>query len=327
MTLLADNLRSYTIDHADPAQTAACVARVAAANALEFELDALGTLRARSAARNASFSAEAAVTGVRVQEYDPGNGRAVCMYRPDGGTALSDMALVYFHGGGFVTGSLAAVDYQCRMLCREAGITVASFAYALAPEHPFPAAIEDALGAIAWIRERLRGHDGRTPRIIVAGDSAGGNLAAVASQSLARFPLYNVVGQVLVYPVLDLHNESWSYVEHATTPTLTAERMRWYASQYVRSGSRTDPRMSPLLSADLTGVAPALIISAEIDPLVGEAEAYASALSRRAIDVERHTFSGLYHGFWNWGVHHDAVQHACGIVVDWLRRIAARESG
>jgi acetyl esterase len=203
---------------------------------------------------------------------------------------------------------------------------VASFTYALAPEAPFPRAIEDALAAIAWAREQLGSGRNRPPRIVVGGDSAGGNLAAVTSQSLARFPLHNVAGQLLIYPVLDLHNESKSYTTHATTPTLTAERMRWYAGRYAGSATRTDPRISPLLTCDLNDVAPALIISAAIDPLLGEGEAYADKLRQSGIEVEHHVFCGLYHGFWNWGACHDAAGQASGIAVDWLKRIGGRDN-
>jgi acetyl esterase len=327
MTTLSEKPVCHYVEHTQPAQTADCLERVGAANALQFALDTVGTLRARAAARQASFVGRP-VAGVDVRDAQWGTSgqvKAARIYSPDRDATASDLALVWFHGGGFVSGSLDAVDYQCRLLCKGARIAVASFAYALAPEAPFPRAIEDALAAIAWAREQFSGERGRPPRIVVGGDSAGGNLAAVASQSLARFPLHNVAGQLLIYPVLDLHNESWSYATHATTPTLTAERMRWYGVQYAGSTARTDPRISPLVTSDLKGVAPALIISAEIDPLLGESETYADKLRQSGIEVERHVFRGLYHGFWNWGACHDAAGQASGIATNWLKRIGGCE--
>jgi acetyl esterase len=327
VTGLAQSSACRYVEHTRPEQTADCLARVAAANALEFDLDLVGTLRARSAARQATFVSPP-VTGVEVRDAQwdaTGEVRTARIYRPDR-DAAGDLALVWFHGGGFVSGSLDAVDYQCRRLCKGASIVVVSFTYALAPEAPFPRAIEDALAAIAWAREQLASGRGRPPRIVVGGDSAGGNLAAVASQSLARFPLHNVVGQLLIYPVLDLHNESKSYATYATTPTLTADRMRWYADQYAGNVTRTDPRISPLLTCDLKGVAPVLIISAEIDPLLEEGEAYVGKLRQSGIEVEHHVFRGLYHGFWNWGTCHEATAQASGIAVDWLKRIGGRDN-
>lgn len=328
MTVLSEQPASHFVEDTHAAQTAACLERVAASNALQFDLDPVGTLRARAVARQASFST-APIGGVEVTTVQwESSGRALSAraYRPETHAPDRNPAVFFFHGGGFVSGSLDAVDRQCRVLCRGCGVAVISFAYSLAPEHPFPAAIEDALGAITWGREHLAALRGSPPPVVVAGDSAGGNLAAVAAQCLARFPLHNVIGQLLIYPVLDLHNESWSYAAHAVTPTLTSERMRWYASQYADRASRTDVRVSPSLTLNLANVAPALIISAEIDPLLGEAQAYASALRQRGIGVEHHVFRGLCHGFWNWGEHHDAVAHASSIAINWLKQIGAGRS-
>jgi acetyl esterase len=277
-------------------------------------------LRARSAARQASFKTKP-VSGVLAEnlQWKKSEGDLFArIYHPEVSKPDHTLAMFYFHGGGFVSGGLNAVDHQCRLICKAAGISVISFAYSLAPENPFPAAIEDAIAAIAWGRDHLAGKYGLPPRIVVAGDSAGANLAAVAAQSLARYSLRNVIGQFLVYPVLDLKNESWSYAEHSVTPTLTAERMRWYANLYATKTGRSDLRISPGLTSDLTGVAPALIISAEIDPLLGEAQDYANTLRQQGIAVEHYVFRGLYHGFWNWGEHHTAVQHAACIAVGWL---------
>ena len=321
MTSINSKAPCQFIEHASPDQTAACLQLVAAANALEFSADFIENLRARNTARSKSFAAETPFHGVDVEEttWDAASGRrAVRIYRPN--EQRADAIAVYFHGGGFVTGSLDAVDLQCRRISKSAGVTVASFAYALAPEHPFPAAVEDAFAAVAWARERLHAPGKPAAPVIAMGDSAGGNLAAVVSQSLSRYPLHNVIGQVLIYPVMDLSGESWSYADHGVTPTLTAERMRWYAGQYLGNVSRTDPRISPLLTSNLENVAPALIISAEVDPLLGEAEAYAASLRNNGINTEHYVFRGLYHGFWNWGAKHNASDHACRIAVEWLKK-------
>jgi acetyl esterase len=210
--------------------------------------------------------------------------------------------LVYFHGGGWSIGSVDTHDAECRSLANGAGVVVVSVEYRLAPEHPFPACYDDAVAAVRWLARHggELGADGT--RLAVGGDSAGGNLAAAVSQAL-RDTGPAIRFQLLTYPTLDLTLGHPSIEENAEGYFLTKEMMEWFRANYLSDGTidQRDPRVSPL-HADpgaLAGLPPALVITAEYDPLRDEGEAYAEALRAAGVDVTLTRYDGVIHGFFS----------------------------
>jgi acetyl esterase len=225
----------------------------------------------------------------------PAGDLAVRIYRPDADTPTDGApAMVWFHGGGFVIGSLDTADGICRALCRRSGVTVLSVDYRLAPEHRFPAAPDDCLAAFDWVRQRAGELGLDADRIAVGGDSAGGNLATVTA--LARRG--QVAFQLLVYPVTDLTMTSESYQRNAEGYLLTADAMGWFLQHYTTDAEQKhDPRVSPLFEHDLAGSAPAFIMTAEYDPLCDEGEAYGKRLVDAGVPVQVKRYDGMIHGF------------------------------
>ncbi|HEY1833086.1 MAG TPA: alpha/beta hydrolase [Solirubrobacteraceae bacterium] len=207
--------------------------------------------------------------------------------------------VVYFHGGGWVAGDLDTHDEPCRLLARSSGARVLSVDYRLAPEHPFPAAVEDALAAFRDAAGASAERLGADPaRIAVAGDSAGGHLAAVTSQLCAADGGAAPAFQLLIYPVVDLLNTAPSRETFSEGFFLTKVVMDWYERQLLSGGGeRSDPRVSPLLAADLSGVAPAMVVTAGFDPLRDEGEAYAARLKAAGVRTVLHRHPGFVHGF------------------------------
>jgi acetyl esterase len=219
------------------------------------------------------------------------------LYRPSGG-ALDVPLLVYLHGGGFAIGDLDTHDEPCRVLCREARTAVLSIAYRLAPEHPFPAAVDDALAAWRWVRANARALGTDPARISIGGDSAGGNLAAVVAQRAAG-SADAPAGQLLIFPVIDPVTARRSRELFRTGLFLTMRDVEAFGRTYAggQTGDPRDPRVAPLFARDLRGLAPALVITAGFDVLRDEGEAYARAL-RDAGNVARlRRFPSLIHGF------------------------------
>ncbi|MGW5520696.1 alpha/beta hydrolase [Gordonia sp. NPDC003950] len=207
--------------------------------------------------------------------------------------------IVFFHGGGFVLGSPATHDGYCRRLAIDTGADVLSVDYRLAPEHPFPAAVDDAL--VAWRFAVAKAAEWGVPadRLVVAGDSAGGNLAAVVSQQVRGEDVTPRL-QVLLYPITDHTREGGSREEFATGYLLTKARIDWFDENYVPADAdRTDPRLSPLLATDLSGLPPAHVVVAGFDPLRDEGIAYADALVAAGVSVSLERDGGLIHGFAN----------------------------
>lgn len=220
------------------------------------------------------------------------------IYRPNDATSLP--LLLYFHGGGFVLGNLNTYDSSCRSLANATGCLVLSVAYRKAPAHAFPAAHEDAFAAYRWALKNC-GSIGADPhRIAVAGESAGGNLAAAVCLMAKSRSIRQPVHQLLVYPVTDNRFDTDSYQEHADAKPLNRAMMRWFWKHYLQ-GKAANEICCPLRSSDLVGLAPATVITAEIDPLRSEGEHYADRL--RSYDVPVHTrrFKGVTHEFFGLG--------------------------
>ena len=221
------------------------------------------------------------------------------IYSPD--AAQPRPALVYFHGGGWVLCDLDTHDVVCRAIARRSGAVVVSVDYRLAPEHKFPAAVVDCYAATRWVVENAPqlGIDPR--RIAVGGDSAGGNLAAVVALQSRDESGPPIALQVMVYPVTDLSSfDTPSYREFADGYYLTAAEMEWFRAHYLaRPEDARRPHASPLLAPDLHGLPPALIITAECDPLRDEAEAYAGRLEHAGVPVRCTRYSGMIHPFFS----------------------------
>ncbi|OBH82990.1 alpha/beta hydrolase [Mycobacterium sp. E2989] len=220
-------------------------------------------------------------------------------YRPANGASAP--LLVFYHGGGWAIGDLDGYDALCRLTCRDAGIHVLSIDYRLAPEHPAPAAVEDAYAAFRWAYDHAEELGAAPGRVAVGGDSAGGNLAAVVSQLARDEGGPAPVLQWLIYPRTDFSTHTRSLSLFARGFLLTKRDIDWFESQYLRGSGidRADPRVSPLLAESLAGLAPALIAVAGFDPLRDEGESYAAALDAAGTAVDLRCMGSLTHGFVN----------------------------
>jgi acetyl esterase len=205
--------------------------------------------------------------------------------------------LVYYHGGGWVIGSIESHDGLCARLATDARCTVVSVDYRMAPEHPFPAAVDDATDAFRWARGHALELEGDPTRVAVGGDSAGGNLAAVVSQQCAEGGEPGPSLQLLIYPATDLSRQSPSYTTYGEGFYLTRARMEWFKDIYIPVEERADVRASPLRSKALSRQPPALVITAGFDPLCDEGRAYADALEAAGVAVTYKNYQGLIHGF------------------------------
>lgn len=215
---------------------------------------------------------------------------------PDtGGTSA---VITYFHGGGWVIGDLESHDPACRNLCLLTDAIVVSLDYERAPRNRFPRQVEDAYAATRWVARHAAEIGGDPGRIAVAGDSSGGNLAAVVALMARDRGGPDLKYQLLIYPVTDADFTTQSYVDNGNGYFLTERRMRWYWGQYVPDeAERSSPYASPLRADDLSGLPPAYVISAEYDPLRDEAEAYAERLRQAGNVVTSRRFDGMFHGF------------------------------
>jgi len=221
----------------------------------------------------------------------------VRLYRPAGSVARLLPTILYFHGGGWTIGSLEGYDLPCRFFCARTGCAVVAIDYRLAPEHKFPAAVDDAVAAFRWLAAEAVGLGMDPDRIVAAGDSAGGTLAAVVSQLMrgeARVPCL----QWLIYPATDLGIDTGSRQSCGEGFLLTRTDMEWFRSHYLDSLDEvSDPRVSPLRAADLSGLPPALVFTAGFDPLRDEGQAYAERLQAAGVKTIHREFDSLIHGF------------------------------
>jgi acetyl esterase len=273
--------------------------------ALLDAIDALGqppieTLEPAAARdERAALVRPSTIEGVRMRDLDAG-GVLARLYRP---AHLDHHAhtglLLWFHGGGWVLGSVDGHDDLCRALVLRSGHSVLSVEYRLAPEDPFPAGLTDAITTTRWAHEHATELGADPERLGVAGDSAGANLAAVVAQ-LAPVPLRY---QVLIYPVTDARRDTTSYRENAEGYFLTASGMAWFVEHYLAGdqGSEDDPRVSPLLASDdaLAASPPTLVVTAEFDPLRDEGIAYAQRLAEVGVTTSHVLFHGQIHGFFS----------------------------
>ncbi|MEI9982360.1 MAG: alpha/beta hydrolase [Aliidongia sp.] len=221
------------------------------------------------------------------------------LYRPLGSAAADVLpALVYYHGGGWVIGDLDSHDVVCRQLANRAGCAVISVDYRLAPEHKFPAAVDDAFAALLWVRSEAEALRIDATRLAIGGDSAGGNLSAVVALRARSAEIQGLRLQVLIYPATDFAGHYESQERLAEGHLLTRANQAWFRGLYLRDeADYSDWRASPLRAASLAGLPPAYVLTAGFDPLSDEGEAYAARLEAEGVTVTRRVFPGQIHGF------------------------------
>jgi len=210
--------------------------------------------------------------------------------------------LVYFHGGGWVLGDLDTHDGTCRSLAKQIDGLVVSVDYRLAPEHKFPAALEDCYAATAWVAENAASIGADARRVAIGGDSAGGNLTACVALKARDLGAPRLVHQLLVYPVTDARFDTASYRDNAEGYFLSRSDMEWFWNHYLRGPEdASDPYAAPLRASDLRGLPPATVITAEYDPLRDEGEAYGARLREAGVPTEVKRYDGVIHGFFSMG--------------------------
>jgi acetyl esterase len=249
--------------------------------------------RAQAAAANALIPAGPEVAEVRDLRVPVRDGEiGARLYEPSQPPAT----IVWFHGGGWVVAGLDSHDAMCRNIVDASGCRLVSIDYRLAPEHPFPTPLEDCWDALRWAAAQYAGAP-----IVVGGDSAGGNMAAVCAVRARDAGAPSIASQVLVYPVTDADFETESYVRHGGEETLLGKgEMVWFFDHYTPAGTdRLNPEVSPLRYADLAGVAPAIVVTDEYDPLRDEGLAYVARLGEAGVAVTHHHYGDMFHGFFS----------------------------
>ncbi len=231
-----------------------------------------------------------------VRELRTDSGVPLRLYRPQAADVLP--VLVYFHGGGWTIGDLETHDVLCRQLCLGAGVAVVSVDYGLGPEVRFPGGLNDCVQATCWVRAHATELGVDAARIAVGGDSAGGNLAAVVALTLRDAGDPPLACQLLIYPATDMRAVAPSHSHNGQGYLLTSDSIAYYRSHYIENSAHwADWRASPLLAADLTGLPPALVLTAGYDPLRDEGRQYADALSAAGNRVQYICFERQIHGF------------------------------
>ncbi len=257
--------------------------------------EALALLRTAKPPVTPPAGEAAAVEDRTIPRPEAAPGIPIRIYRPDGTGRFA--VLIHFHGGGWVGGSIGNDDLRCHATACRAGIVVISVEYRLAPEHKFPAGLDDAYAVLAWVERNADALGIDRARIGVSGSSAGGNLAT-ALALLARGRGGPAIRfQLLTYPICDTSRDFPSHRENAEAPLLSSAMMGWFVEQYLAPGTDpADPLVAPL-RADCRLLPPALIVTAEYDPLRDEAEAYAARLAQAGVDVTCTRYDGMVHGF------------------------------
>jgi acetyl esterase len=227
---------------------------------------------------------------------------------------------VFFHGGGWVIGNLDSHDVACRTLAHEGELIVISVDYRLSPEHKFPAAVEDAIAATSWISSNALALDIDATRLMVGGDSAGGNLAAVVAIHARDSGGPELAGQVLIYPGTDFRMTHPSHSEPETSILLTHSVIRWFRDHYLNGPADVDDwRASPARVASLAGLPPTYLLTAGADPLRDEGNEFATRLEDAGVPVTYRTFPGQFHGFFTMGKLLPQANVAAREIGDWLK--------
>ncbi|HEX7378873.1 MAG TPA: alpha/beta hydrolase [Pirellulales bacterium] len=272
----------------------------AAAGGQPTHLQTPAEARAVMLAQSASLGPPEEVASIEdrtIATKEKGDEIPIRIYRPQRSGVLP--GLVYFHGGGWVLGSIDTHDGLCRSIANAAECVVVSVDYRLAPEHPFPAGASDTFFALAWVVFNAESLGIDPWRVVVGGDSAGGNLAAVATLMAREYggrPA--LAGQVLLYPITDCDFNTSSYLNYGDGHLLTRDAMAWFFKHYLPADIwADDPFISPLRAESLRGLPPALVITAECDPLCDEGNAYARRLEADGVPVRWHCYPGMIHGF------------------------------
>lgn len=296
--------------------------RLAAADVPPLNQQTVGDARSQMALSTRFLGALPRVD--RVQDLKipgPGGDLAIRAITPEGaGTALLPV-VSYYHGGGWVAGDLDSHENVCRALANAAGALVVSVDYRLAPENPFPAAAEDAHAAAAWLAVNAGEIGGDPSRLAVCGDSAGGNLAAAAAMMARDRGGPSIALQVLAYPITDFNFETESYRLFAEGFFLTRADMLWYWDQYApKIEDRRHPWASPMRAEDLSGLPPALVITAGHDVLRDEGESYARKMKDSGVAVRLSRYEGMIHGFLRRYHAFDQGRVAIGEIASELRR-------
>jgi acetyl esterase len=230
--------------------------------------------------------------------------------------------LVFFHGGGWVIGNLDSHDVVCRKLADEGELIVISVDYRLAPEHKFPAAVDDAITATRWIADNAKQFDIDASRLTVGGDSAGGNLAAVVAISARDGNGPDIAGQVLIYPAIDFALTHPSHSEPETSILLTHSVIIWFRDHYLNGAADiSDWRASPARAGTLIGLPPAYVLTAGADPLRDEGDEYAHRLKEAGVPVTYRTFPGQFHGFFTMGKLLQQANVAAKEIGAWLKTL------
>ena len=226
----------------------------------------------------------------------PGGEIPVRIYRPTADGPLP--VVVYFHGGGWVIGDIASHDTVCHRLAARVPTVVVSVDYRLAPEHRFPAAVEDCDAATSWVSAHAAELGADADRLAVAGDSAGGNLAAVVARRARDRGGPAIAFQLLIYPGTDMTRSLPSHAANGSGYLLDSDTMTWFLDSYLNGADPSHPDASPLFVEDLSGLPRALVITAEFDPLRDEGEAYAERLAEAGVEVTSSRYDGMFHGFY-----------------------------
>jgi acetyl esterase len=279
--------------------------------------------RANARSEAKATNARPTILMARVEGLEiPGQGGPIParLYVPSGLVPGAPLPLtIYFHGGGWVIGDLETHDGVCRLLAASAGTAVLAIDYRLAPEHPFPAGLEDAVAATRWALANVAELGGDREQVIVGGDSAGGNFAAVIAQELRTERL---AAQVLIYPGTDVTRRYPSADLFADGYYLDSASMALFEQAYfVDPAMLTDPRVSPMLTPDLRGLAPAVLVTAEFDPIRDQGDAYADVLAAAGNTVLHKQFPGLVHAFLNLGPFVPACAAAVDETIELVRQV------
>jgi acetyl esterase len=269
---------------------------------LDAEADTIEELRELSRRERGLYADPPALPSVRDLEFDgPASRLPARVYTPPGAGPFP--TIVFIHGGGWVVGDVDQADVDCRCLCADTGSLVISVGYRLAPEDVFPAAVDDCYAAFEWAAREAAGLGGDPARLIVCGDSAGGNLSAAVALLARDRGGPALTHQVLIYPVTDCSFDTPSYTAYADGYFMTADDMRDMWECYLGDGlpGADDPRASMLRTDDLSGLPPAIVVTAGCDVLRDEGNEYARRLSDAGVPVTLLEYPGQIHGFWSCG--------------------------